>query len=103
MKKIIRREIQIREEQFIARIKSSNTNKRYCTECGNGSQMVSPVKAAAALGLGTRLIYRLLEMEKIHFEESQAKVVLVCITSLLNYIAGSDETETEKEIKRIKK
>lgn len=49
-------------------------------------KMVTPEAAAVVAGVSTRTVYRWVEAGKIHFAETPAGLVLVCLNSLLKRI-----------------
>ena len=53
-----------------------------CTECD--AQMITPEDAATIAGTGMRTVYRLIEAGMIHYVETPAGTVLVCVVSLLS-------------------
>jgi hypothetical protein len=50
-----------------------------CALCA-GSPMLDPVAIALALGVGTRVIYRAIELGRLHFEELHGALT-VCLQS----------------------
>jgi hypothetical protein len=55
----------------------------YCPDCPDGSSlMVAPEEAAVLVGVNLRFIYRWVEAERIHYSETSAGAVLVCLESL---------------------
>jgi len=53
-----------------------------CTECD--AQMITPEAAATIAGTCMRTVYRLIEAGMIHYVETPAGTVLVCVVSLLS-------------------
>jgi hypothetical protein len=53
-----------------------------CTECD--AQMTTPEDAATIAGTCMRTVYRLIEAGMIHYVETPAGTVLVCVVSLLS-------------------
>lgn len=67
------------EEAFIVRRAAGIEVK--CNRC-MASVMVTPEEAADVLRLPVRRIYRLIEAGELHFQETTAGAVLVCLESL---------------------
>ena len=53
-----------------------------CTECS--AQMMTPEDAALIAGTCMRTVFRLIEAGTIHYVETPAGTVLVCVVSLLS-------------------
>ena len=59
--------------------------------CGQCSQpLVLAERAVAATGLSSRAIHRLVETGEIHFAETPAGALLICLSSYRG-VAGEDE------------
>lgn len=55
----------------------------WCPVCGKRVQALKPDIAAVVIGVGTRLIYKLVESGGLHFTENQDGTILICDNSLL--------------------
>ncbi len=55
----------------------------WCAACGAEVFLCAPEAAASAAGLTPRTIYHLLEAGRLHFSESTAGQLLVCLPSLV--------------------
>jgi len=53
-----------------------------CEQCGKDVLLLSADAAAAAQGISPREIYRWLDENKLHFQESTAGTVFICSESL---------------------
>lgn len=71
MIKRIRRRVISETKQIAVLIDSATQSDLQCEICGE-AKMVSPLLAAKILKIGTREIYRLIEIGKIHFVEMPA-------------------------------
>jgi hypothetical protein len=61
----------------------------WCDACGWRVRMAKPEVAAAWAGVSARLIYRWLEAAQLHFAERPNGVLLVCLVSLSELLAGA--------------
>jgi len=55
----------------------------WCAGCGRAATLVTAEDAAMLTGIGPRAIYRLGELDEIHWIEGPAKLLLICLDSLL--------------------
>ena len=53
-----------------------------CGKCAEPSGMITPDEAAAVCEVSTRTVYRWLEGGAIHFSETAAGGLLICLSSL---------------------
>ena len=61
-----------------------------CAICvGASSLMVAPEEAEVLVGVNARLIYRWADAEMIHYLETSAGALLVCLDSLAALFIGS--------------
>jgi hypothetical protein len=70
-----------------------------CASCvGGSSLMVAPEEAAVLVGVNPRLVYRCVEAEMIHYLETPAGALLVCVDSVaLRASAGKFINEGERQ------
>ena len=54
----------------------------WCAECAEQVKMVTPDEAAVFSRVSSRTIYRWVEAEKLHFEETPDGVLFICLSSL---------------------
>jgi excisionase family DNA binding protein len=54
----------------------------WCERCGGEVRMVTPDEAAALTGISLRRIYRRVESGKLHFVETDAGALVICVSSL---------------------
>jgi hypothetical protein len=74
------------------------TNRRYiirqsapgrqiaCAECGE--PMLTTEQAANIFGIKQRRIFQIIETEAAHFTEIEAGAVMICMTSLADFLDG---------------
>lgn len=55
----------------------------WCLSCGAQVELITPDEAALVTGLGLRQIFRHIEQAQLHFLETPAGGVLLCLPSLL--------------------
>lgn len=79
IRKVTAISVQTDEAFVVRRITSSSP---VCTHKGKPDNMVSPDEAAVLFHLPVRVIYRLIEAGQLHFEETPAGSVSVCLESL---------------------
>ena len=70
-----KREVVIINRPFVSPQKS-------CDRCAEPSGMITPDEAAALCEVSTRTIYQWLELGAIHFSETAAEGLLICLSSL---------------------
>ena len=71
------------ETHEVLRIRNCPASVAWCPQCGGEARMVAPDEAAKICGIETRQVYRWVEAEQIHFVESPAGGILVCLHSLV--------------------
>jgi hypothetical protein len=77
-----RTEITIETHQSLVVRSSRRLVGTQCAECAGHSWLVSPEEAAAFAGVKLRTIFHWVEANRIHFAETPAGLVLVCLNSL---------------------
>ena len=60
----------------------------FCEQCGE--QMALAQASADFFGFSSRQIYRLIESEKIHFAETAANEIYVCLTSVKQFLNSGE-------------
>ena len=81
--KLKRRKFTTTETCSVTVIKSSGGTARWCPECNAEVWMASVEHAAVLSGVSARTVYRRVEAGKIHFIETPAGALRVCLHSLL--------------------
>ena len=56
----------------------------WCDQCRTRVRMMRPEEAAAATGANLRRIFRQIEALELHFKETEAGNLLICLNSLLD-------------------
>jgi ethanolamine utilization microcompartment shell protein EutL len=69
------------DESFLIRRSRDSVPVR-CAQCGSTVPMVSAEEAAMLSRVSVRLIYREIEAGQVHFQETSAGSVMVCLDSL---------------------
>ena len=70
------------ERERIVEIRATGRSEMECEHCGAEGRMLTPEEAAASSGLSSRVVYRRVEDGSVHFRETSAGLLLVCIASL---------------------
>lgn len=77
-------------------IRQSSAEKQIaCTECGE--PMLTTEQTANFFGIIQRRIFQIIETEAVHFTEIEVGVVMVCLTSLAEFLDGEAQ-EIKKEL-----
>jgi hypothetical protein len=83
VKRTTRRKITVETERLLV-ISSHREAAAWCEQCGARAKMVDPQEAAAIAGLSARTIFRQVESGQLHFTETAAGALLICLKSLMN-------------------
>lgn len=68
----------------------------WCEKCGNWVELVTPDEAAQLTGVSVRGIFRQIEQAQLHFSETPAGSVRLCLPALIARISsGSATAQTE--------
>lgn len=65
----------------------------WCAECGAETRTVTTVQAACICSATERTIFRLVESGRLHFRETPAGELLICVESLRRLAEGSPRGE----------
>lgn len=77
-----RTEITIETERLLI-IRSRKTSAQaWCTSCDRQVHMITIDEAAQVAKVSSRLVYRLVEADELHFIETTDKRLLICVNSL---------------------
>jgi len=85
-----RTETTIEAHQLFVIRKPGNSVLAWCPECGAEARMVAPETAAILCGVNVLTVYRRVEAGLVHFRETSAGALLVCINSLPITTAQTD-------------
>ena len=66
------------------------TEKLYCSQCSGETNWLFPEEAMAVAGVSLRAIFRMIESRDIHFAETAAGFLIVCVTSLAIFGRAKD-------------
>lgn len=80
----------ITEKKVIISTPSDADNSVFCGQCA--SEMIPAQMSADFFGFSSRVIYRLIEADKIHFIETERNEIYICPTSVTKVLG-----ETLKE------
>jgi len=59
------------------------STQRWCDQCAQQVESLSPEEAATVVGRQVRAIYRQVEAGQLHFTETPDGLVWICLNSLL--------------------
>jgi hypothetical protein len=81
---VVHRRVEITVEREIVSVvyQPAASITGHCEQCGKDVLLLSADAAAAAQGVSPREIYRWLDENKLHFQESPAGTVFICSESL---------------------
>lgn len=65
----------------------------WCLSCGAQVELITPEEAALVTSLGLREIFRQIEQAQVHFLETTAGEVLICLPSLLAEPSGNNNND----------
>lgn len=71
----------------------------FCPQCGE--TMVAAEQAAVFFGTSRRNIYQCIETGAVHFAETDAGAVMICLSSLAAMSGVEDENRLTKTIKEV--
>ena len=75
-------EITIEAERSVIIRKKRNDMQAWCAHCAAQVRLVTPEEAALVAGVSQRTIYSWVEAAKLHFSETPAGLLLICLNSL---------------------
>jgi hypothetical protein len=74
--------ITIERERLLV-LRHEHEVEAWCEQCSARVRMIRPAEAAALADVSDRTIFRQIESRRLHFSESPAGAVLICLNSLL--------------------
>ncbi len=86
MAKRIRTECSVEIDDVLVVNRSGHSVEGWCSECNRETTLVTPEDAANIAGIGTRFVYRLIEVGEVHSQEAPGEVLLLCLGSLLEML-----------------
>jgi hypothetical protein len=86
-----RTEIAFELEQIMVVKRRSGAISEFCSGCELEVVMLTPDEAGSITSTTTRALYRLVDAGIIHFTETQAGLIRVCLPSLLQAIVAASQ------------
>jgi hypothetical protein len=83
VEKRIRTECSVEIDDVFVVKRVGRSVKGWCPGCGQAATLITPEDAAILTGMKTRAIYRLCELDDIHWTEGPMSLLLICLDSLL--------------------
>ena len=83
MEKRIRTECNVEIDDVFVVQRLGRSVEGWCAGCGGMATLVTPEDAATLVRTGARSIYRLVELDEIHWAEAPGDLLLICLGSLL--------------------
>ena len=77
-----RTEITIETERVLLMSRRRISVLTWCVACGERVTMITPDEAAITARVSSRAIYRWMEADRVHFNETADGLLLVCANSL---------------------
>ena len=77
-------EISVERIRVFAANRRETTCTDWCKSCDEQVQMITPDEATSITGIGSREIYRLIELSEFHFSETEEGLIRICLNSLLH-------------------
>lgn len=93
------------DEAFVIR-RRAGTVQAVCPQCGPDVPMITPEEAALLFRVSVRVIYRAVDAGQVHFQETPAGSVEVCLGSLQQIVpllskGSSSQIKNTKDNKEI--
>lgn len=82
MKRRVESWTETREVWVVRRLAARVETPDWCADCAAPAAMLTPEEAGALAAVTTRTVYHWVESGVVHFQESAAGAVYVCLTSL---------------------
>jgi hypothetical protein len=92
MRRTRRLKITVEKERFLV-LRHEQEVEQWCEECGAMVNMIRPAEAAAVAAVSDRTIFRQIESRRVHFNESQAGAVLICLNSVVKENSAREENQ----------
>lgn len=87
-------EILIEKRRRVVIRRRGQVLEEWCIQCARVVNWLTPEEAVILTGISSRLIYQMVEAGQIHFTESSAGLLMVCLPSLVSDIAGGQSKPT---------
>ena len=82
MKRIVKTEVVIEQDEILVVGKDGEPILGWCDDCHAEVNLSSPETAAKISGITPRTIYRLVEADRLHFNETASGNLQICLISL---------------------
>ena len=89
-------EMTFETEKFLTVSIGNGKHREFCETCDSNQPMLTVTEAAQFVGISSRAIFQLIEVGRLHFQETATNLLLVCFDSL------SAEKEKQPSIKEQK-
>ncbi|MEO6391887.1 MAG: hypothetical protein ABIP75_08560 [Pyrinomonadaceae bacterium] len=90
-------EITVEKHRRIVLSQRNRAVNAWCHRCAGQVQMVTPDEVAQLCDVSTRTVYRWIEMDRVHFTETDKGFSLICLFSLdakMDPMPGDEKSET---------
>lgn len=77
-----RRTITVEIDRVVLISKRKSSPRSWCAACAAETRMVSADQAAAVARVSSRMIYRMVEDDRLHFTETPEGRLFICLNSL---------------------
>ena len=82
MKRRVETRTETHEVWVVRRPAQATETPEWCADCEGPTGMLTPEEVGAVAGVSTRTVYHWVEAGHVHFQESAAGIVYVCLASL---------------------
>ena len=90
MRRTRKLKITVEKERFLV-LRHDQEVEQWCAECGAIVRMIRPAEAAAVAAVSDRTIFREIEARRLHFSETQAGAILICLNSIMEQNSSGPE------------
>lgn len=102
MRRTRKLKITVEKERFLI-LRREQEVQRWCGECGAMVRMIRPAEAAAVAAVSDRTIFRQIESRRLHFSETEAGSVLICVNSIKEQHRAGKENQTAGGVRALSK
>jgi hypothetical protein len=88
-----RTEVAFELDQIMVVKRRSGSVLGWCNDCELQVVMITPDEAASITSATTRALYRLVDTGMIHFTETQAGLIRLCLPSLISTTSSSNRRD----------
>jgi hypothetical protein len=94
MRRTRKLKITVEKERFLV-LRHEQEVEQWCTDCRAMVRMIRPAAAAAVAAVSDRTIFRQIESRRLHFSETQAGAVLICLNSIMEQNREGKENQAD--------